>query len=216
MNPMVTVGSLYLLMPGWFDLYGPFVVIAVMIVLVIIVFVRQGRNAVLEEIVANNDLGPAEAFRGTLAVEENRTGYLRLRSSTLRARAWRFYHRWLAGLGPQANFDEVTFDGPRQRLYLARKDKQTTREFLEITAIRMRERAGHRGNSAWYLELIPRDGKTVVIATSAIAERQWMFERSAAVAKAAARIVGVPVQVVVAGNAWTWGWPPKKHVTRDL
>jgi len=211
---MLAAGSLYLLMPGgWFDLYGPSVLIAVMIALLIAIFARQGRHAVLEEIVANDNLGPPEAFRGTLVVEENRPGsYLRLRNSTREARAWHFWHRWVAGTGPQAKFDQVTFDAPLQQIELARREKRTTFRFSEIDAIRLRERGAGKSGSAWYVELIPHEGKAVPFATSAVGERQTMFEQSAAVAKAAARIAAVPVQVVVAGNVWTWGWPPKKRV----
>jgi len=214
MNFMLAAGSLYLLMPGgWFDLYGPFVVIAVMIVLLIAIFVRQRRHAVLEEIVANDNLGPPEAFRGTLVVEENRPGsYLRLRNSTRAARAWHFWYRWVAGTGPQANVDDVTFDASQRQIELAKKERHTTFRFSEITAIRLRERGARKSGSAWYIELIPREGKAVPFATSAVGDRQTMFERSAAVAKAAARIAAVPVQVLIAGNVWTWGWPPKKRV----
>jgi hypothetical protein len=214
MNAMLAAGSLYLLMPGgWFDLYAPSVVIAVMIALVIVIFVRQGRHAVLEEIVANDDLGPPEALRGTLVVEENRPGsYLRLRNSTRAARAWHFWYRWVAGRGPQANFSDVTFDASLQQIELTKKEKPTTFRFSEIAAIRLRERGAGKSGSMWYLEFIPHEGKAVPFATSSMGDRQTMFERSAAVAKAAARIAAVPVQVVVAGNVWTSGWPPKKRV----
>jgi hypothetical protein len=214
MNLMLAAGPLYLLMPdAWFDLYGPFVVIAVMIVLLIAIFVRQGRHAVLEEIVANDDLGPPEAFRGTLVVEENRPGgYLRLRNSTRAARAWHFWYRWIAGTGPQANFSDVTFDASLQQVELTKKEKSTTFRFSEMAAIRLRERSAGKSGSMWYLEFIPHEGKAMPLAASAIGNRQTMFERTAAVAKAAARIAAVPVQVVVAGNVWTSGWPPKKRV----
>jgi hypothetical protein len=214
MNAMLAAGSLYLLMPGgWFDLYGPFMVIAVMIALLIAVFVRQGRHRVLEEIVGNDDLGPPEAFRGTLVVEENRPGsYLRLRNSTREARAWNFWYRWIAGAGPQPNFDEVMFDASLQQIELTKKEKHVTFRFSGIAAIRLRERSAGKGGSMWYLELIPHEGKAVPFATSSMGNRQTMFERTAAVAKAAARIAVVPVQVVVAGNVWTSGWPPKKRV----
>ncbi|MGA8871068.1 MAG: hypothetical protein WB460_08015 [Candidatus Acidiferrales bacterium] len=214
MNFMLAATSVYLLTPdGWFDLYVPFLVMAVMIILVIAIFVRQGRHAVLEEIVANDDLGPPEAFRRTLVVEENRPGsYLRLRNSSRAARAWHFWYRWVAGAGPQANVDEVTFDASLQQVELSKKEKHTTFRFSEIAAIRLRERGAGKSGSTWYLELIPCEGKPVPFATSAIGDRQTMFERTAAVAKAAARIAAVPVQVIVAGNVWTSGWPPKKRV----
>jgi hypothetical protein len=214
MNHMVAAGSLYLLTPGsWFDLYVPFVVIMVMIALVIATFVRQGRHAVLEDIVANDDLGPPETFRGTLVVEENRPGsYLRLRNSTRAARAWHLWYRWVAGTGPQANFVEVTFDASLQQIELKRKEESATFRFSEIAAIRLRERGAGKSGSMWYIELIPCEGKPVPFATSAIGDRETMFEHSAAVAKAASRVASVPVHVVVAGNVWTSGWPPKKGV----
>ncbi len=214
MNLMLAAASVYLFAPdGWFDLYVPFLVMAVMIILVIATFVRQGRHAVLEEIVANDDLGPPETFRGTLVVEENRpASYLRLHNSTRAARAWHFWYRWVAGAGPQANFDEVTFDASLQQIELTKKEERTTFRSSEIAAIRLRERGAGKSGSAWYLELIACEGRPIPFATSAMGDRQTMFERSAAVAKAAARILSVPVQVVVAGNVWTWGWPPKRRV----
>ncbi len=214
MNYMLAATSIYLFTPnGWFDLYAPLVVIAVMLALVIAISMRQGRHAVLEEIVANDNLGPPDAFRGTLVVEENQPGsYLRLRDSTRAARAWRFWYRWIAGAGPQPNFDEVTFDASLQQIELTKKEKHVTFRFSGIAAIRLREKSAGKSGSMWYLELIPREEKAAPFAASAIGNRQTMFERSAAVAKAAARIAAVPVQVVVAGNVWTSGWPPKKRV----
>jgi hypothetical protein len=200
----------------WFDLYGPFVILAAIIILAISWYLREGRHAILEQIVARSDFGSPAAFRGTLAVEENRPGiYLRLSKSTKEAQAWQFWYRWIVGSGRQPNFDEVTFDASRQQINLTKKEKHKVFEFSGVSAIRMRERgAGKNGGSLWYLELVSHmERKVVPFATSASGDRQTMFERSAAVAKAAALIVSVPVQVVVAGNVWTSGWPPKKPVT---
>jgi hypothetical protein len=200
----------------WFDLYGPFAILAVIIILVILVYLREGRHPILEQIVARSDFGSPAAFQGTLAVEEYRSSiYLRLSKSTREARAWQFWYRWLVGIGRQPNFDEVTFDASRQEIKLTKEEKHTMFGFSEVSAIRVRERgAGKNGGSLWYLELVSRvEKKAVPFATSASGDRQTMFERSAAVAKAAALIVSVPVQVVVAGNVWTAGWPPKEPVT---
>ncbi len=213
---MLALDPIHLLQSGnWLDLYGPFVVLAVIITLAISWYLREGRHDALEQLVAHNDFGTPAAFRGTVDVQENRSGtYLRLSNNTKESRAWQFWYRWLVGIGRQANFDEVTFDASRQQIDLTKNEQHTTFGFSEISAIRMREtRAGKGGGSLWYLELIPHEGKAVPFATSAPGDRKTMFERSAAVAKAASLIISVPVQVFVAGNVWTPGWPPKKQVT---
>jgi hypothetical protein len=198
-----------------FELYGPFAVLAAVIALAILWYLREGRHAALEQIVVHGNFGSPAAFRGTLVVVENRSGnYLRLAMSTKAARGWQFWYRWIVGSGRQSNFDEVTFDGSRQEIALTKKGKHTAFRFSELSAIRIRERrADKHGGSLWYLELIPHKGRAVPFATSASGDRKTMFERSAAVAKAASLIASVPVQVFVAGNVWTAGWPPKKKVT---
>lgn len=213
---MLVLGSVHLFQSNdWFKIYGPFAVLAAVIILAILWYLREGRHPTLEQIVAHSDFGSPATFRGTLSVEENRSGtYLRLSKSTKEARAWQFWYRWLVGAGRQANFDEVKFDATQQQIELTKKEKHLTFGFSEVSAIRMRERgAGKNGGSLWHLELIPHKGKAVPFATSASGDRKMMFERSAAVAKAAALIASVPVQVFVAGNVWTAGWPPKKQAT---
>jgi hypothetical protein len=212
MNSMFSVTAMAIAPGSTFALYAPFVVIAAVVVLTIMWYVREGRHAALEQIVTSRSFGAAAAFRGTLDVEEDRPGtYLRLGKTTKEAGAWQFWFRWIAGSGKQPIYDEVTFDGPGRRVELRKKANCRTFEISEISAIKMRERkAGKNGSVTWRLDLIPREGKSVPFLTSAIGYRKEMFERSAAVAKAAAAIVHVPVQVHVAGNVWTPGWPPKK------
>lgn len=60
------------------DIVVPFAVIAVLLIAVVAVLLRQGRNRVLEDLVANGDVGSTAGFRGTLAIRENRPGFLRL------------------------------------------------------------------------------------------------------------------------------------------
>jgi hypothetical protein len=195
----------------WISLLAPFAGMAVIIGLVIVWFVREGRNEVLGQIVADRDFGDPSKFNGSLAVEEARRGdYLRLGMSTGTARAWHFWYRWLAGVGEQAKFDTVEFDSSRRQAALSKKGEQREIAFEDIAAIRMREiNAGKRGSSAWHLQIVTRAGKSIPFATSAGNYRSVSFENTAGVAKAVAAIVGVPVEVYVAGNVWTAGWPPK-------
>jgi hypothetical protein len=80
------------------DVVGPLVLIAVIVGFLIAVYVRQGRNHVLEEIVEHGKISPIESFRGTLAVEENRPNFfLRLRKNS-EGRRLQFLYRWLIGM----------------------------------------------------------------------------------------------------------------------
>lgn len=198
---------------GWTDLYGPLLVMAAIIAAVILVFVRGGRNQALEDSLAHDEFGPATAFRGTLLVEENRRGeFLSMARQTAEARWLQFWYRWIVGSGPPAVFDQVTFDGARRTLEMKKKDHVTELSFSECAAVRMKERAG-RGVSLWNLDVLKSDGKAIPLVASVLGERKSSFERSAAVAKAMSEVIGVPVQVSVAGNVWTPGWPPKPRVS---
>lgn len=106
-------------------------------------------------------------------------------------------------------FDEVIFDGFRRVVELKRKDKQKDVAFVEFAALRMREVATGRGGSLWHIELLPLKGRAIPFVTSVISDRRATFENTAVLAKAVSAIVAVPVQVRVAGNVWTPGWPPK-------
>ncbi len=120
--------------------------------------------------------------------------------------------RWL-GMERQAIFDEVEFDRAAGVVHLKRKDKNRIAHFSEFSAIRMREIAGHRGaGSVWHVELVPCKGRATPFVTSVRGDRKAAFEHTAPVAKAASAIMKVPVQVFVAGNVWTPGWPPKTSV----
>jgi hypothetical protein len=57
--------------------------------------------------------------------------------------------------------------------------------------------------------MISQKGKTFPFVTSARGDREAGFENTASIAKAASAITALPIQVFVAGNVWTPGWPPK-------
>src|ERR1700741_1913312 len=197
----------------WVDLYGPIILLAAIIFLVVLVLVRGGRNYTLEQTVALDEFASPSEFHGTLVA--NQIGSrLQLSSSTKEARRLRFLYRWIMGSGPQAKFDEVAFDGPRGLVEMRAGDKLTSRRFSEFSTLRLRERsAGRGGGSLWHLELIQCDGKAIPFVSSAIGDRKFMFEQTAAVAKAISVITSLPIQIFVAGNIWTPGWPPKSRVS---
>lgn len=76
------------------DIVAPFAVIAVLLIAAVAELLRQGRNRVLEDLVANGNVGSAASFRGTLAIQENRPGFLRL-SKDSKARRLQFLYRWI-------------------------------------------------------------------------------------------------------------------------
>lgn len=212
---MFATGAFELLQPERaFELYLPFVIIAAIVILAVGWYMREGRHAALEQIVAHRDFGSPTNFEGTLAVEEYRPqNYLRLNQGDVNSRFRKFWYRWVVGIGPQAAFDEVIFDASRQQVILRKKDKQTALAFSEVRAIRMREKSAGNLRSMWHLQLVTQNNKVLPFATSAVDDRRRAFERSAAVAKAASLIASAPVHVFVAGNIWTQGWPPKKRAT---
>jgi hypothetical protein len=192
------------------DVFGPFVVLVVIIFVVVVVYLRQGRNHVLEKMIAQREGGALAAFRGTLSVEESRPSFLRLCKSTAEARNLQFQYRWLVGKGRQAIFDEVTFDAPRHLVELKRKGKSNSASFSEFAAVRMREVSGKYGISIWHVELIPRKGTAIPFVTSDRGYRETSFERTAPLAQVVSAIMSIPVHVVVDGGVWTPGWPPKE------
>ena len=192
------------------DTLGPIVLLIGFIAFAVWMYMREGRNEVLENLVVMTDCNSRLVFRGTLAVEEHRAGaFLRLSKSTQETRRVQLWYRWF-GVGRQAIFDEVTFDHARGVVELRRKDKRTAARLSEFSAIRMREVAQGRGSTSfWHIELIPHKGRARLFVSSVIGGRQASFAHTAPLAKAVSMIVGIPVQVVVAGNIWTPGWPPK-------
>jgi hypothetical protein len=195
------------------DVVGPFVLIVVILACLVAVYLRQGRNEVLEEIVEHGKVGPIDSFRGTLAVEENRPNFLlRLRKNS-EGRRLQFLYRWVIGVGPQAVFDDVTFDGSRRSVELARGNQHRSVSFSEFSAVRMRETAGRHGHvSVWHVELVSLHGPHLLFLSSERSHRQTGFEQTASVAKAVSAIMSLPVQVVVDGKVWTPGWPPKDRI----
>ncbi len=184
--------------------------VAVIVILAVLWHRREGRNGALEDMVARSEYGALDKFHGTLSMAEHQPGiYLRLWKYTPANRRVQFYYRWIVGKGQQAVFDEVIFDGLRQVVELRRKDKQKDVAFAEFAALRMREVATGRGGSLWHIELLPRKGRAIPFVTSVISDRRTTFENTAVLAKAVSAILAVPVQVRVAGNVWTPGWPPK-------
>jgi len=187
---------------------------AVMLLLIVLLSAvgwvfRDRRNEVLEQWIALGKCGPADVFEGTLDVAENRPSLLRLTKNSRRTKWLQFQYRWLTGLSQQATWDEVLFDGARGVVELQRKGKVTSFPFPKFSAIRMREISQGEGGSLWHMELLAVEGKNVLFATSARGGRQTAFENSAGLARAISSITSLPVQVVVAGNVWTQGWPPK-------
>jgi hypothetical protein len=193
------------------DLLFPLAVIAIYLSIAIPAYRRQGRNAVLEGMIGCSEVAPLAAYRGTLAITDLKPGsFLRLRKDSDAGRL-QFKYRWITGVGPQAIFDEIIFDNSQRAVELVRNTQRRSRAFAEFSAIRLRESSGEHG-SIWHLELIPQRGKTLLFLTSERQERRAGFERTGVVAKAVAAISCVPVQVVVDGNAWTPGWPPKSYM----
>lgn len=193
------------------DVVGPFALIAGLLACLVAVYMRQGRNQVLEEIVQHGKIAPIESFRGTLAVEEDHPNFLlRLRKNS-EGRRLQFLYRWVIGVGPQAVFDEVTFDGSRRSVEFNRKNKHRHEPFSEFSAVRMRETA-EKHVSVWHVELVSIRGPRLLFLSSEREDRQTGFERTASVARAVSAIMSLPVQVVVDGKVWTRGWPPKDHI----
>ena len=193
------------------DVIFPFAGLALIIFFALLWYIREGRNPALECQLRQNEFGSPHDFDGTLAVEEHRPGsYIRFCKSTKAARNMQFTYRWLIGIGPQAAYDEVSFDRSQRVVELKRKNCKAF-GFADFQAIRMREVAGGRGGgSLWHVELVPQKGTSPIpFVTSRRGDRRAMFENAVPVAKAVSAIMDIPVQVFVAGNVWTPGWPPK-------
>ena len=196
-------------MSDWITLFGPIVVLVAFVALVFWAQSRQKRNEILEQWIALGKCGPAESFIGTLDLSENRPGLLRLTKSSQRTKWLQFQYRWLTGSSQQATWDEVLFDGSRGVVELKRKEKVTAFPFSRFSAIRLREISQGEGGSLWHMELLAVEGKNVLFATSARGNRQTAFENSAGLARAISSITSLAVHVVMAGNIWIPGWPPK-------
>lgn len=207
---MVNADRVLLTLSNLSEIIFPFVLIAAIVLLAVLWYIREGRNPSLEMQLIRREFGSPLDFSGTLAVEEYRPGsYIRFCKSTKGARSLQFRYRWLLGKGRQAIFEEVTFDRSKGVVELKRKNKQQPFIFSDFQAIRMREDAAGRGGSLWHTELIPKRGRPTPFITSRHGDRKATFESTAPVAKAVSAIMDVPVQVFVAGNVWTPGWPPK-------
>jgi hypothetical protein len=197
---------------GWFspwaDVLLPFSAIALLIVLAVLWYVREGRKEAHEQIVAKNDFGRPEEFRGSMLVQEYRPSeYLRLAKSTTSARLLQFYYHWIGRVRPQAKFDDVAFNAPWNVIELSKEDESITINFSEIAATRRREGAEQELVSIWHIELIAREAKPIPLAASKMGDRRMMFEPAAVLAKAASRILARPVHGFVPRNVWTAGWP---------
>ena len=191
------------------DVFGPLAILAVVIFFAISWYLREGRNDSLENLLVGKEFGSPLAFRGSLTIDGYEPGRsLQMGSGTATTRRTQFWYR-LIGNGPQAIFDEVSFDGLSGLVQLKKKNSLTTLRFSELSAIQMREVGAGRAGSLWHIELIRQKGKGIPFVTSQIGDRRDTFEGTAAVAKAISAIVTLPVYVFVAGNVWTPGWPPK-------
>ena len=190
-------------------LIGIFAILAFILLIALAARFRQRRNAALEEWIALGKCGPPISFEGTLNIEENRAGFLRLSKSTDQSKWLQFQYRWLSAIREQAGYDEVIFDGSRAAVDLRKKDKVISLPFAKFSAVRMRELSQSEAGSLWHFDLVTVEGQNVLFATSARGNRRLMFENSAGLAKTISAITSLPVQVLVAGNVWTPGWPPK-------
>jgi len=187
------------------------IVAAAILLLVIIGFIRQNRrprSEVLEQWIAQGKCGPISSFEGTLAVEQAGQGFLRL-VKTEDAKRLQFRYRWLSAIREQADYDEVTFDVSQHLIELKKKGKITRLPFGNFSAIRMREIYQGDSGSLWHFDLLAASGRYMVFVSSARGDRRMMFENSAGLAKTISDITALPVQVVLLGNVWTPGWPPK-------
>jgi hypothetical protein len=196
---------------NWSDDYAGLIGIAVILGLIIAIFIRQGRNKVLEEILTLRDFGPPGKFRGRLIVEDYRPGdYLKLVRHTGKVGWLELLSRWNMRMLRSSPLDEVTFDGSTHFVVLRKNDNSTSIAFNDVTAIRMREiPLGRSVTSLWVVELIRKRGKPIAIADSPGGGREVAFEYTAPLVKAISAITGLPMQAYVAGNVWTPGWPPK-------
>jgi len=185
-----------------------FLAILVFVIIGFILQNRRPRSEVLEQWIAEGKCGPVSSFAGTLAVEQAGSGFLRLVKNDEAARL-QFKYRWMSAIREQAGYDEVTFNVSQHLVELKKKDKVTRLPFGNFSAIRMRELSQQESGSLWHFDLVAANGKNVLFVSSARGDRRMMFENSAGLAKAISEITSLPVQVVLAGNIWTPGWPPK-------
>ena len=156
------------------NVVGPFALIAVLIIIVVGVCLRQRRNHVLEELIKHGQVASVAAFRGTLAVAESRPDFFLRLCKDADGRRLQFQYRWLTGVGRQAVFDEVTFDCSRRSIEFTRNKKPTITSFSEFSAIRMREIAGKHA-SIWHVELVPYRGRRLLFLNSERGDRQTRF-----------------------------------------
>jgi len=184
-----------------------FVAIFVFVIIGFILQNRRVRSEALEWWIAEGKCGPVSSFAGTLAVEQAGSEFLRLVKNDEAARL-QLKYRWMSAISEQADYDEVTFDGSQHVVELKKKDKVIRMPFGRFSAVRMRELSQSDAGSLWHFDLVATDGKNVLFVSSARGDRRTMFENSAGLAKVISAITSLPVQVVVAGNVWTPGWPP--------
>ncbi len=185
-----------------------FLAIFVFVIIGFILQNRRVRSETLEHWIAEGKCGPVSSFGGTLAVEQAGSGLPRLVKNDEAARL-QFKYRWMSAIREQAGYDEVTIDRSRHVIELKEKDRVTSLPFGRFSAVRMQELSQGEAGSLWHFDLVAVEGKNVRFVSSARGDRRTMFENSAGLAKAISAITSLPVQVVVAGNIWTPGWPPK-------
>lgn len=142
----------------YLDAVGGLVVAGMIATLFVVAFLRQGRNAALEQTVIQREFRAPIGFMGTLAVEEYKPGVLlRLAKSTEDARNLQWRYR-LLGVGRQANFDRVLFDryagvvGSRKRARKLRLVSWNTLRF-ECGRYSPVEAAFPPGRSSWFRAL---------------------------------------------------------------
>jgi hypothetical protein len=150
---------------SWTDVILPFGGMALLLFSAVSWYVRQGRNPILEDMVQRGEFRSPSAFSATLSVEREDPGhFLRLSKNTQSNRWLQVRYRCL-GIGKQATFDEVEFEGLRGIIAIERGNDHTEMRFSEFSAIRMREFANETG-SGRYIELIPEQGIVFPFVTS--------------------------------------------------
>jgi hypothetical protein len=186
------------------------IVAAIMIVLVGLILLRQGRSKVLEQMLVETGFGPPEKFSGSLIVEDHRPGtYLRLAGNPSEPRGLQRAYRWFLGRGRRTPYHGVTFDRSSRTIELNKSDSCEIARFEQFLAVRMKEVPVAKSfMSIWLVELVPQKGKPIPIIDSPCGDRRASFENTAPLLKAISTVTGLPMQAWVAGNIWTPGWPP--------
>jgi hypothetical protein len=121
----------------WPDGLDGLIAIAVILALVVAIYIRQGHNTVLERMLAENDFGSPEVFRGNLIVIDYRPRvFLKLGPDTAPVTWWNRVSRWI--WAPKfrplfvAPVQEADFDGSARQITLRTKKGSRLARFNEF------------------------------------------------------------------------------------